>query len=270
MKNLKDPYVIKSLLFLADVLPHVTALSLFFQRRDVHLGLVKASIDKTLRLLEKRKEHDGPWMLKDCIIREDIGVIGIVDSSKFHKEIRQPFIDGLIDNITSRFSDAEIIEQLAIVDLAGTEELPTLYGMTEIEGLAQHFHMDPEKLLIEWEDFIQLVGTMNTSDRSLSNLLQLMFGEHHTQKGLKEMYPLVAKLVSVAGVLPLSTAEVERVFSQFKLMKTSHRSSLKTSTLTKLLNVKLNDNDTLFNLLRDDVANKFFKVKNRRLTSILS
>jgi len=36
-KNLEDPYILSTLL-LADVLPQMTPLSLFFQRRDVHLG----------------------------------------------------------------------------------------------------------------------------------------------------------------------------------------------------------------------------------------
>ena len=74
------------------------------------------------------------------------------------------------------------------------------------------------------------------------------------KKGLKEFYPMVARLLASAAVLPLSTAEVERVFSQLKLVKTGHstaevervfsqlklvktghRSCLKTSTLTKLI-----------------------------------
>ena len=60
LKSLKDLFVIRSFLFLGDTLPHVASLSLFFQRRDVNLGMVKATLDKTLRLLQRRKDHDGP------------------------------------------------------------------------------------------------------------------------------------------------------------------------------------------------------------------
>jgi hypothetical protein len=42
------------------------------------------------------------------------------------------------------------------------------------------------------------------------------------------MYPLIYRLFSIATTLPLSTAEDERVVSQEKLNKTSHRSSIKT------------------------------------------
>jgi hypothetical protein len=43
-----------------------------------------------------------------------------------------------------------------------------------------------------------------------------------------------------------SSAEVERVFSQVKLIKTSHRSSIKIKTLNHLLNIKLNCDKTMF------------------------
>ena len=45
------------------------------------------------------------------------------------------------------------------------------------------------------------------------------------------MYPLVSKLYSIAVIQPLSTAEVERIFSQVALIKTSHRANIKSETL---------------------------------------
>jgi hypothetical protein len=61
------------------------------------------------------------------------------------------------------------------------------------------------------------------------------------------MYPLVSKLYSIAVIQPLSTAaEVERIFSQVALIKTSHRANIKTETLSKILNIKYNCDQTLF------------------------
>ena len=77
---------------------------------------------------------------------------------------------------------------------------------------------------------------------------------------------MVVRLLASAAVLPLGTAEVE-FFSQLKLVKTGHRSCLKTSTLTKLLNVKLNCTDELFKTLINSMANNFFIVKSRRILS---
>ena len=41
----------------------------------------------------------------DCVIRDQLGISESTDSSKFLKEIRQPFIDALIQNIEDRFQD---------------------------------------------------------------------------------------------------------------------------------------------------------------------
>ncbi|CAC5383355.1 unnamed protein product [Mytilus coruscus] len=70
-------------------------------------------------------------------------------------------------------------------------------------------------------------------------------------------------------IQPLSTAEVERIFSQVKLIKTSHRANLKTQTLTKILTVKLNCDETKFEKILDQCVTTFFKKKNRRLVNVV-
>ena len=83
-----------------------------------------------------------------------------------------------------------------------------------------------------------------------------------------EMFPNVYKLMCVATVLPLSTAEVERVFSQVKLIKNEHRNRLKQSTLENLLHIKLNCDKNMFDALLNKVVDKFFRIKQRRLCNI--
>ncbi|CAC5392832.1 RPC1 [Mytilus coruscus] len=175
---------------------------------------------------------------------------------------KTPFLDQLIDNVTARFTDSDIIDQLSIMDLNGTDTLPALYGFTELYTLADHFSMDPEDLQTQWQDFLQLVDSMSTQECSVTQLLKLL---HTSDCGLQEMYPLVHQLYAITATLPLSTAEVERVFSQVKLIKTSHRSNLKTTTLNRLLNIKLNCTSILFDTLLDKVTNQFFQKKDRRL-----
>jgi hypothetical protein len=51
---------------------------------------------------------------------------------------------------------------------------------------------------------------------------------------------------SIAVIHPLSTAEVERIFSQVALIKSSHRANIKTETHSKILNIKYNCDQTLF------------------------
>jgi hypothetical protein len=52
---------------------------------------------------------------------------------------------------------------------------------------------------------------------------------------LSSIYPLVSKLYSIAVIQPLSTAEVERLFSQVALIKTSHRANIKTVSINNII-----------------------------------
>ena len=60
------------------------------------------------------------------------------------------------------------------------------------------------------------------------------------------MYPLVSRLYIIAVIQPLVTVEVERIFSQVALIKTSHRANIKTETLSKIFDIKYNCDQTLF------------------------
>ena len=74
---------VRNLLLLADVLPHVTALNLFFQRRDCHLGQVTGQEEKTLKMLRRRKTDDGPWLLKATQIMEECNITPETRSENF-------------------------------------------------------------------------------------------------------------------------------------------------------------------------------------------
>ena len=263
---MKDPTTLKSLLLLADTLPHITALSLVFQRRDVNLGMVKTTVDKTIKMLQTRKTQNGPWQLKYSQISSDINLTNTLNPD-FNTKVKEPFLTQLITNIRYRFVDTDIIDQLAVMDFSGTsDDLPALYVYTEMYDIAAHFSMDPEDLQLQWQDLIQFLNTMPTQDRSMTSLLHLLHNSDDT--GLKNMYPLIYRLFSIATTLPLSTAEVERVVSQVKLIKTSHRSSIKTKTLNHLLNIKLNCDKTMFEHVLQPTVTNFFQAKNRRLNTM--
>ena len=201
---MKDPTTLKSLLLLADTLPHITALSLVFQRRDVNLGMVKTTVDKTIKMLQTRKTQNGPWQLKYSQISSDINLTNTLNPD-FNTKVKEPFLTQLITNIRYRFVDTDIIDQLAVMDFSGTsDDLPALYVYTEMYDIAAHFSMDPEDLQLQWQDLIQFLNTMPTQDRSMTSLLHLLHNSDDT--GLKNMYPLIYRLFSIATTLPLSTA----------------------------------------------------------------
>jgi hypothetical protein len=59
---------------------------------------------------------------------------------------------------------------------------------------------------------------------------------------------------NTAAVLPLSTAEVERVFSQVKLVKCDHINRMKQVTMNNILHVKLNCNKQCYEHVSDTVV----------------
>ena len=84
--------------------------------------------------------------------------------------------------------------------------------------------------------------------------LKLLLNE---KLGLSALYPNnIIHLMSTAAVLPLSTAEVERVFSQVKLVKLvkcDHRNRMKQVTMNNILHVKLNCNKPCYEHVSDTV-----------------
>jgi hypothetical protein len=98
-------------------------------------------------------------------------------------------------------------------------------------------------------------------------LNELFQSVDHKDNNVSSMYPLVSKLYSIAVIQPLSTAEVERLFSQVALIKTSHRANIKNETLSKILNIKYNcDLYTIIHVW-DKCVHAFFIHKNRRLVN---
>ena len=99
-----------------------------------------------------------------------------------------------------------------------------------MQTLVDYFGLEEEALNLQWQGFLELVK-MSSAPRSLNYFVMLLYGNGHAEKGLLVQFPLVGCVMAAAGVLPLSTAEVERLFSQLKLIKTDHRCSLKTKRL---------------------------------------
>jgi len=94
-----------------------------------------------VKILNCRKTVNGPWLQKEDQLCPDCGIVDPLPDN-FHNNIREPFLNTLISNIQSRFEDADIINQLAILDLTGTDLIECMYGYTEMEALATYFDMD--------------------------------------------------------------------------------------------------------------------------------
>ena len=126
------------------------------------------------------------------------------------------------------------MESLSQLDTSSLDEVPDSYGLTEVMDLAEHFSIDNDDLINEWTSFCQLISDKDSTDRTITACLKLLLND---KLGLNSLYPNLTRLSSTAEGLPLSTAEVERVFSQVKLIKNEHRKRMKEVTLFNILNM---------------------------------
>ena len=77
---------------------------------------------------------------------------------------------------------------------------------------------------------------------------------------LVTMFPNLHKMASIGLTLPVSTASVERSFSQMKLIKTRRRNSLSEGTLAQLMRIAIESPDKL----TDDDLEEVLDIWNRK------
>lgn len=166
----------------------------------------------------------------------------------------------------SRFTDAEVISNLGVLDTSQLETLPPMYGMAEMEALAEYFSLDQDDLLVEWNGLCEIIQEHPRTARSLDGVYKLICGSTNEHLGLQTSYPLCTQLYAIALTLPISTAEVERIFSQLALIKTDHRNRMKEVTLQRLINLKINMKNVDMCSIVKRAAMQWLNSKDRRLT----
>ena len=96
-------------------------------------------------------------------------------------------------------------------------------------------NVDAQALDNEWRHHVMCSSV--TGDMSTQDYWRFIFREK-SESG-KQMYPALAKVISVLFSFPFSNATVERVFSQLNLIKRDQRTALKHETLLSLMTSKL-------------------------------
>ena len=84
----------------------------------------------------------------------------------------------------------------------------------------------------EWKTFRQLL--VKQPQDTVSQLKELVSNDV-----LKEMFPNLNKIASIGLTIPVSTASVERSFSQMKMIKTRLRNSLSDCSLSHLMRIAI-------------------------------
>ena len=81
---------------------------------------------------------------------------------------------------------------------------------------------------------------------------------------IKTLFPNLSKIGAICLSIPVTTASVERSFSQMKLIKTRLRSSLNDKSLFNLMKIALESPDELTDSHLEEVVNVWNR-KSRRI-----
>ncbi|WAR26673.1 EOGT-like protein, partial [Mya arenaria] len=218
LKKLKNPATAKIVHFLCDALRPLTALTLVFERNDINLSVIKPRKDSTISGLKNLKETYGSSERKCDKLLADLGLEATEQQLKSVHNARTMFLDKLVDNINVRLASSDVIDQLAVFNMDETE---TFYGNDEIACLADNFGLDADEVTEEWDDFKNAISSTSP---------EVIRGPHRLIKAMMKIrphkFPNIERLCATAVVVPVSTAEVERVFSELARTKTDLRNRL--------------------------------------------
>ena len=140
------------------------------------------------------------------------------------------------------------------------ESVPRMHGLLQVEQLADLYLMDSDGLTTEWTSLLDQLTDTAANYRTLPSVYKLLHTKH---SDLAVQFPLLTCL-AVAITLLGSIADVERVFSQLKLMKTAHHNRLKEQTLQMILQLNINCKPELFVTCLPRAAKAWLHKKARR------
>ncbi len=227
--------------FMAEILPIFSRLSKIFQLENLDFSSIKPAVRRakesisTLKHISERNLADWQKELRE---REQSATLsGCCSNSTFMNTFVLPFIQAVMDNVTTRFPDTDI-EILSAVEVFKPTEIPTnptdcySYGRDHILVLANHYGCDTTKTLSEWKE---VVFSLKQKAKTRDVLLHLL--------GLNILYPNLTKISACLLIIPLHSADCERGFSTLGRVKTNLRSRLTNKSLNSLLMISLNGPD---------------------------
>ena len=118
--------------------------------------------------------------------------------------------------------------------------------------------VDPDQAEAEWKIFRRILFTQHRSDSGLQKIVTTFLASSALVAGFPN-------LASLAMVLPVTTATVERSFSDMKLIKTRLRSRLGEETLNHTMRISIEGPDKLNSEDLDSIIQYWKKKKTRKL-----
>jgi len=176
------------------------------------------------------------------------------ESLNLIKEKFKQLSSRLLTSVEGWFGNYPILNNFATLDVNLIREQPETalnsYGKIEISSLIKTFNqnfrkfneipknpsielLEETEILKQYQEFKFLI--YNDADYRKLNREQV-----YSQILKSPSYKQLSRLLEIYLVLPITSVECERVFSQINIIKHRLRASLETETLDSLLNIKLN------------------------------
>ena len=265
-----------TMLMLCDVLPHVSHLSRCFQIKDCDYSLVPRVLASTVCVLKTLETKPGPNLsqLETFLARVQAKKINIkkppnVGNDYLSINIVKPYLQKLVKNLEDRFTDNSVMAAFNLFNPSTTcmpvsdEDLDE-YGNNYVKELATHFQetgivSDVDVCLSEWTHFRQFMRANLMQDTHQDVIKSLC-----CDATLAHVYPNLSTFAQICRVVPIASCDVERTFSQLKLIKSRVRNRMKEETLDSLLRIAIEGPPVQEFPVSEAVA-LWAKKKNRRL-----
>ena len=220
----------------------ITRLSLVFQGNDLLVVDVVPQVELAMLQLVEMKCSPGVSLasLSKGTSYKGVTLSGQVEPAL--SDLHENLITAAIDFMDKRFSALQQtpLNDFKILDFSQWpyEQAKLLsYGVNEVQRLVDHYSQlltdeEVEGAPLEWQTFKQHVSKLRSSDiRTVYRDLLLQ-----APGKIKNILPLI----EIMMVNSMSTATVERSFSQMNIIKSPGRSLLRNDSLNNCMEVKIN------------------------------
>lgn len=249
------------------ILPQVAKLSKTLQTEKLDLTIISALVDATLLSVDDALEPAANWVLNFLDLQGDLQeatntLINTADIASFQGSVANHFVADLKSNISSRFASQDIVSAFGILNPC---KLPksdspslTTYGENSIKLLADHYGTEMPAETVQGDEYtkqpvIPTSPEIHTEWKTFRNYMarkpeedmKAQLKELASNKMLVTMFPNLSTLANVVLTIPVSTASVERSFSQMKLIKTRLRNRLGERSLSSLMKIAVESPDKL-------------------------
>ena len=264
-KVLCKPSTVSAIYLLDYALPQAAKLSRSLQAEKIDLTAIAPLVDATLNTLDDAILPAANWVLESLDTKDDLEAatdIKIITESitSFQDRVAKPFITMLKNNISSRFVSQDVVSSFSIFDLkkvpAADSSGLLFYGEDSVDLLIEHYGAEqpvetvqgneytkealisPE-LQTEWKTFRSYLS------KQQKGTLCSQLTELSTDEMLRTIFPNISTLANICLTIPVSTASVERSFSQMKLIKTRIRNRIGQFSLSHLMEIPIETPETL-------------------------